>query len=188
MKIQELLESEERTRKPIVYVDMDGVLADLYNYAAELYDVDHYNQMTQDQWEEFFKDSDAYHLFRDLKPFPTANELLRIVKRFAGGYNILSSPLSFDKEGSMKGKSEWLSKNINVTPDKIIFEHDKYKYAVQPDGTPNILIDDYGVNIRKWNAAGGIAIKYQADEDNLDKIVKGLQHADTIIKQMNKDK
>jgi 5'(3')-deoxyribonucleotidase len=188
MKIQELLESKTRSRKPIVYVDMDGVLADLYNYAAELYDVEHYKHMTQAQWEAFFKDSDAYHLFRDIKPFPTANKLLRIVKRFAGGYNILSSPLSFDREGSIKGKREWLANNINVTPDQVIFYHEKYKYAVQPDGTPNILIDDYGVNVRAWNNAGGIAIKYQADEDSLDKVIHGLRRAESMIKQLHKDK
>ena len=173
MKITELLESVEE-RKPIVYVDMDGVLADLYNHAAELHDVDHYNQMTPAQWEEFFKDSDAYHLFRDIEPFSTANELLSIVKNYAGGYRILSSPLNFDREGSMKGKREWLSKHIKVPADKIVFEHDKYKYAVQPNGTPNILIDDYGVNTRAWDEAGGIAIKYQADEDSLDKVVQVL--------------
>ena len=173
MKIVELFEDANKS-KPIVYVDMDGVLADLYNHAAEIHDVDHFNDMTDEQWEAFFRDSDAYHLFRDIKPFSTANELLSIVKNYAGGYRILSSPLSFDREGSMKGKREWLAKHIKVPADKIIFEHDKYKYAVQPDGTPNILIDDYGVNTRAWDQAGGIAIKYQADEDTLDKVTKVL--------------
>jgi len=181
MKITDLFEDIEKSR-PIVYVDMDGVLADLYSHAAELSDVDHYNQMTPDQWEAFFKDSNAYHLFRDINPFPTANQLLKIVKKYAGGYRILSSPLSFDRAGSIKGKREWLSKHINVPADKIIFEHDKYKYAVQPNGTPNSLIDDYGVNTRAWDAAGGIAVKYQADEDTLDKVSKVLE------KVFNKDK
>ncbi len=170
MKISELLLEDTVESKPIVYVDMDGVLADLYNHAAEIHDVDHYNDMTKEEWEAFFRDSDAYHLFRDIDPFPTANKLLNIVKSYAGGYRILSSPLNFDREGSIKGKREWLAKHINVPADKIVFEHDKYKYAVQPDGTPNVLIDDYGVNTRAWDAAGGIAIKYQADEDDLSKV------------------
>lgn len=174
MKITELLESVQE-RKPIVYVDMDGVLADLYSHAAEISNVEHYNQMTPDQWEEFFKDSNAYHLFRDIQPFSTANQLLELVKKYAGGYTILSSPLSFDRAGSIKGKSEWLKKHIKVAPDRVVFEHEKYKYAVQPDGTPNILIDDYGVNTRAWDAAGGTAVKYQADEDNLSKVVSVLQ-------------
>jgi len=159
-----------------VYVDMDGVLADLFNHAGAIHDVEHYSAMTQDQWEEFFKNSNAYELFRDLPVFPSANKLLQMVKDFAGGYTILSSPLSFDKEGSIKGKREWLQKHIHVTPDNIIFEHNKAKYATD-DGHPNILIDDYGVNIRAWGTAGGIPIKYQADEDSLQKVFKALQAA-----------
>ena len=159
-----------------VYVDMDGVLADLFNHAGSIHDVEHYSSMSKDQWEEFFKNSNAYELFRDLPAFPTANKLLQMVKDFAGGYTILSSPLSFDKAGSIKGKREWLNKHIHVSPDNIIFEHDKAKYATA-DGHPNILIDDYGVNIRAWGSAGGIPIKYQADEDSLQKVFKALQAA-----------
>jgi putative chitinase len=173
MKASELKLPEGTT----VYVDMDGVLADLFNHAGSVNDVEHYNQMTQAQWEEFFKNSNAYELFRKLPVFPSANKLLQMVVNYAGGYNILSSPLNFDKAGSIKGKREWLSKHINVPADKIIFEHEKYKYAVNADGTPNVLIDDYGVNIRKWADAGGIAIKYQADEDSLQKVFKALQAA-----------
>lgn len=174
MKITELLEDVQEG-KPIVYVDMDGVLADLYSHAAELSNVDHYNDMTDEQWDQFFKDSNAYELFRDIKPFSTANKLLELVKKYAGGYTILSSPLSFDKAGSIRGKSEWLKKHISVPADKIVFEHDKWHYATQPDGTPNILIDDYGVNTRAWDEHGGVACKYQADEDSLDKVVAVLQ-------------
>jgi predicted chitinase/5'(3')-deoxyribonucleotidase len=159
-----------------VYVDMDGVLADLFNHAGGIHDVEHYSNITKDQWEEFFKNTNAYELFRDLPVFPSANKLLQMVKDFAGGYTILSSPLSFDKAGSIKGKREWLQKHIHVTPDNIIFEHDKAKYATS-DGHPNILIDDYGVNIRAWGTAGGIPIKYQADEDSLQKVFKALQAA-----------
>lgn len=160
-----------------VYVDMDGVLADLFNHVGAIHDVEHYNQMSKEQWETFFKDSNAYELFRDLPAFPSANKLLSIVKDFAGGYKILSSPLNFDKSGSIKGKKEWLKKHIHVPADDWVFEHEKYKYAVNPDGTPNILIDDYGINIRAWEQAGGIAIKYQADEDSLSKVFKELSEA-----------
>lgn len=162
--------------RPIVYVDMDGVLADLFNHVGDIHDVEHYNHMTDQQWEDFFKNTNAYQLFRDLPAFPTANKLLNIVKSMAGGFTILSSPLNFDKEGSIKGKMEWLSKNINVKPNNIIFEKDKQKFAVS-NSIPNILIDDWGVNVRKWRAAGGIAIKYQADENSLDELTAQLKTA-----------
>jgi predicted chitinase/5'(3')-deoxyribonucleotidase len=168
--------SELSLKDITVYVDMDGVLADLFNHAGSIHDVEHYSSMTKDQWEDFFKNSNAYELFRDLPAFPNANKLLQMVKDFAGGYTILSSPLSFDKAGSIKGKQEWLKKHIHVRPDNIIFEHNKAMYATT-NGKPNILIDDYGVNIRAWGSAGGIPIKYQADEDSLQKVFKALQAA-----------
>lgn len=172
------MKASELSLKDItVYVDMDGVLADLFNHVGGLHDVEHYNKMTSQQWEEFFKNSNAYELFKDLPVFPSANKLLQIVTDFAGGYTILSSPLNFDKAGSIKGKREWLQKHIHVPADNQVFDHEKYKYAKGPNGKPNILIDDYGVNIRAWEQAGGIAIKYQADEDSLSKVFQALKAA-----------
>lgn len=152
---------------PKVYVDMDGVLADLFNHVADLHDVEHYNDMSKPQWEAFLQGTDAYHLFSSLPPFPTANALLKMVTDIWGGYRILSSPLGYDPEGSMAGKRDWLKQHIMVPAEGWIFDHDKFKYARQPDGTPNILIDDWNKNILPWNQHGGIGIKYQADEDNL---------------------
>ena len=67
-----------------------------------------------------------------------------------------------------------MHKNIDVLSDGVIFEKDKAKYAVRADGTPNILIDDWGTNVRKWADVGGKAIKYQADENNLDELKEKL--------------
>ena len=63
-----------------------------------------------------------------------------------------------------------------IKPDNVIFEREKYKYAVQPDGTPNVLIDDWKGNTIPWSNHGGVAIKYQADEDSLDKVTNVLQN------------
>lgn len=160
--------------KPVVYVDLDGVLADLYNYAAVIHDVEHYNHMTVEEWKTFFRDSDAYHLFRDIPAFKNLREIVDMVKKYAGDYVILSSPLDFDREGSIKGKKEWLKKNI---PDctNAVFDHEKFKYATQKDGTPNVLIDDYKGNTIPWKEKGGISIKFQNDEDPVSKIEETLQ-------------
>jgi 5'(3')-deoxyribonucleotidase len=176
-------EFEKPSKKFIVYVDMDGVLADLFNHVGKLHNVAHYNEIDSNQWEHFFKNVNAYKLFQELPAFPTANRLLQLVKRYAGGYTILSSPLNFDRAGSIKGKTEWLSEHITVPPDNVIFEHEKYKYATQDNGTPNVLIDDFNRNINAWKSHGGIGIKYQADENNLSTVVNGLRKAMQTIKQ-----
>lgn len=171
MKISEL----SSDRRPTVYLDMDGVICDLFNHVAVIHDVDHYDKMSDEEWDRFLQTSDAYHLFRDLPGFPSNTELLDIISKYADKYRILSSPLRFDKEGSIRGKREWLENHVDVLPEKMIFDHDKWKYAVQSDGTPNILIDDWKVNTKAWEQAGGIAIKFQADEDSLDKVEQALQ-------------
>jgi len=168
---------EVSAQNPTVYVDMDGVLADLFNHVADIHDVEHYNQMSNEQWDEFFKKTNAEELFANLPPFSTANALLAMVRKMAGGYKILSSPLNFDKEGSIRGKRAWLAKHISVPADGYVFEHDKQIYAKGFEGQPNILIDDWGTNIKKWRAAGGIGIKYQADENSLSELKTALAKA-----------
>jgi hypothetical protein len=45
----------------------------------------------------------------------------------------------------------------------------KENYATSSlDGKPNILIDDKPSNIKAWNDKGGIGIRYQANEDDLE--------------------
>lgn len=150
-----------------VYVDLDGVLADLFNHIGKIHDVEHYNEMTKKQWEDFFKETDAYHLFRDLPAFPNIHTLLNLVISMFGEYKILSSPLNFDPPNSIRGKQEWIAKHLDPKPVECIFDHEKYKYAINNDGSPNILIDDFRSNIKQWDKAGGIGIKFQNDENTL---------------------
>ncbi len=45
----------------------------------------------------------------------------------------------------------------------------KENYAIRPlDGKANILIDDKPSNIKAWESKGGIGIRYQANEDDLE--------------------
>lgn len=169
MKINEI------TASTTVFVDMDGVLADLFNHVGKIHDVEHYTNMKKEEWEAFFQDSDAEKLFASLPMFANANELLAMVKEMFGGYKILSSPLNYDKDGSIKGKKEWLQKHIIVPADDWIFDHEKYKYAMNGK-IPNILIDDYRKNIHLWEKAGGIGIKWQNDEDTLDSLKTQLEN------------
>ena len=51
----------------------------------------------------------------------------------------------------------------------LIFTGQKENHAINElDGTPNILIDDKPSNIKRWEAKGGIGIRYQANEDDLE--------------------
>jgi 5'(3')-deoxyribonucleotidase len=146
-----------------IYVDMDGVLADFFGEWARLMDVDHFSQINKkhDIDDALQKIRDTEEFWLNLPMLPQARQLLTLIKKVKGSYNICSSPLADDPK-SEPHKKEWIKKNLSFFPPKNIYiTHNKPAYAKNLDGTPNILIDDYGVNINAWEDAGGIGFKYK---------------------------
>ena len=146
-----------------IYVDMDGVLADFFGEWAKLMKVDHFTKIDQEHdindALQAIRDTDQFWL--ELPLLPQAKQLLTLIKQVKGEYNICSSPLADDPK-SEPHKREWIKKNLSFFPPKNIYiTHNKPQYATQEDGTPNILIDDFGKNITEWEAAGGIGFKYK---------------------------
>jgi hypothetical protein len=166
--------------KPIVYLDMDGVLADFFGGVEKLYGVSHWKELTADKTKDLKKEVidriTGTDFFATLPKFPTADGLIELVKKFTGGtFSINTSPLRGDHENSGKYKKVWISNNIE-TPAEIVVTGRKETYAKdKASGTPNILIDDRPVNIQKWQAAGGYGILYQANRNQLNKVQKGLE-------------
>jgi len=147
--------------KPIVYVDMDGVLADFFGEVARQHEVDYWREIHR-------KDIDIDQVaqqpgfFKRLPIMPNAGHLMSGIIKQCKKFSILSSPLMSDVDRSSEEKSEWLKAHLkNHQPQAVIFDHEKYKYAQQPDETPNILIDDWDTNIKLWQANGGIGILHK---------------------------
>jgi len=165
-----------------VYVDMDGVLADFFTEYAKLAGIKsgNYRDIPPAKTDPTLNKMVGTDFFARLPKFPTADKLIDIVVDVAGGYNICSSPLRGDHEGSEKYKRIWIDEHLNQLPDNIYIVSNKAKYARNPSGMPNVLIDDRGSNISAWEAAGGIGIKYQADEDSLQVILDGLKRAKRV--------
>ena len=147
--------------KSEIYVDMDGVLADFFGEWKKLVGKD-WRELGKDEIEPALKkirDEDKFWL--NIPLTANAKNLLGIIKQVKGDYKILSSPLANDPN-SEPHKREWIEKNLDFfPPTEVIITKDKAKYATNPDGTPNILIDDYGVNIAAWESAGGIGFKHK---------------------------
>jgi hypothetical protein len=159
-----------------IYLDMDGVLADFFAEYAKLAGVTtgSYRDIPPAKVDPTLDKMIGTDFFARLPMFKTVPQLLKLVLSYTDHYNICSSPLRGDNKNSEKHKRVWISKHLNPLPKDIIITGRKPKWATQPDGTPNILIDDRGKNIRDWIAAGGYGIKYQADEDSLETIKMGL--------------
>ena len=152
-------EAEETT--PDVYVDMDGVLVDFFNEWARLVGVKSYRDISKrDIPKALKKIVDTPNFWEDLPTLSGYKELLQTIKAVKGKYRILSSPLANDPNVD-PGKREWVRKHLGFfKPEKVIIDHNKSKYAKKPDGSPNLLIDDFGKNVNAWQSAGGIAIKH----------------------------
>ena len=155
------------SNQPIVYVDMDGVLVDFFGEWANMHGVDNWRDIApllKKQGKTINDALDAIRAKKDfwinLKPETGAKTLLAAIKKHAGEYIILSSPLSNDPNSEPQ-KRAWVKKNLSAFPPKEVIIHKrKQDYATQADGTPNILIDDFSEQVKPWKAAGGIAFKH----------------------------
>jgi hypothetical protein len=183
MRLHEI--SQKNKYQSEVFLDMDGVLADFFaEYAvlAGLPPGSSYRDVPPAKNDPTLNKMVGTDFFYRLPKFGTADALVAMVVRLFGGYSICSSPLRGDHENSGVQKTRWIQQNLNPQPRRILIESRKERHATKPDGTPNILIDDRKDNIIKWEAAGGIGIKYQADENGLDVITAGLRRAVQILK------
>lgn len=169
------LTSKHKTR-PVVYVDMDGVLADFFGEVAREHDVEYWREIHR---QDIGIDQVAREpgFFASLPLMPHAAQLMMGVLALANEYSILSSPLLSDVDGSSEEKANWLNKHLDQhPPQSIVFDHEKYRYACQPNGTPNILIDDFETNIKLWESHGGIGILHKDPQwkDTVKQLAKAL--------------
>ena len=174
----EIAEAPQEENEPIVYIDMDGVLANFFEEWAKLAGIKtgNYKDIPPADIDPTLDKMIGTDFFAQLPKFPTADKLIQMVINFFGSYKILSSPLRNDHANSKMHKIDWIGRKLKIKPTDIIIVGDKTSYAKQADGTPNILIDDLGKNIQRWRSSGGLGIKYQADEDSLSKVQQGLEN------------
>jgi len=154
------LQADELSEASEIYIDMDGVLVDFFGEWTKMQGVKDWKQIKNvGKALQDIRDTEDFWL--NLKPTPNADKLLGLVKEIRGEYNILSAPLADDPRAEPH-KREWIEKNLSAfPPKKVIITVDKAKYATSTGGTPNILIDDFGQNVAKWEAAGGIGFKHK---------------------------
>jgi len=174
-KVDNVFEEKEKG-KPIVYVDMDGVLADFFSEWAKMAGIKsgNWKDIPREDINKTLDRMIGTDFFAQLPKFSTADKLIQMIISHFGSYRILSSPLRNDHENSKRHKIDWIGRKLKIKPEETIISSNKNAYATQSDGTPNILIDDLGKNVQNWMNSGGLGIKYQADEDPLSKVQQWL--------------
>jgi len=166
-----------------VYLDMDGLLVNLFDTVAMGMIGKHYKSLTEAEKEktrqiwrdregaakEFFdKLGGVEKFFADLPSFgPLTKAIIDTVVKEAGGYSICSCPAGIDRKGSEAGKRIWIHKHLNPLPDEMSFVTNKTVNAInKKTGKPNVLIDDFPPYVQAWRNAGGIAIEMRTDSFN----------------------
>jgi len=170
MKIQEL------EQMPHLYLDMDGVQADLFHRMAEIESVPHWDDIP-DQDEAITRLSlkgplEVYQLFRGLNPLLGGQVIIKWLHQNKIPFTVLSAPLRNEPEASKEGKRDWLDEFNPGTSKDAIFTKKKFKYAVT-DGRPNVLVDDFNYYLHSWAEAGGIAVKHS--DATTDHTIKQLE-------------
>jgi hypothetical protein len=174
-----LAELEHTNGRPILYVDMDGVLADFYGPFNKMAGVTSWKDASKDTVSQVLRDiSKKKDFWINLDVLSDVPKLMSAIKTlFNGQYKILSKALAGDKR-VMTQKKQWVQSNLAMQPNETIImpaTADKGMYAKQADGTANILIDDFGYNIKRWRSAGGIGIQHTNGMVN--NTIKQLQSA-----------
>ena len=186
-KWQQLLNEQ---KLPQIYCDMDGVLVDFEAGIVEqlnkdIHDIEETHKDTgklRAALEKLGRDhiiiddvrgkSDASRVVRDymyarvgnnsefwsdLPWMPGGKELWDFISPYRP--HILTSPM---QKGSEIGKAFWIDAQLGGLSEEqeVIMSHEKYKHALNEDGSKNILIDDWSKNTIPWANAGGIAIQH----------------------------
>ena len=125
-------------------------------------DLEKYTETSCEEARSFMYEAleDDVDFWANLPWMPGGQELWEHIRQF--NPRILTSPMDKrGKLGSLEGKRLWLERN-GLLPNirELIFEHDKFEHALDENGEPNVLIDDFMAKIGPWREAGGIGIHH----------------------------
>lgn len=147
-----------------LYFDMDGVLCHFDKRACETWGF----EPNESGW----YDIEAHHwkliehnteFWSHMEWQPGGKELWEATKDMNRW--ILSAYNPAVMKSTIVGKIGWINNQLDI-PDwkaKLVMREDKRHFAVNHDGTRNVLIDDQLKNIQEWAAAGGVGIHHTDD-------------------------
>jgi hypothetical protein len=154
----------ELTRMPHLFLDMDGVQADFFGAWAHMHQVPTYKHIPKP--EEAIDALAAsgpdkvYEFFVNLKPLPGGRRIVNWLNENLVPFTVLSAPLrGAHSTASIEAKRDWLDRHNPGTSQYAIFTSAKEKFALK-NGHPQVLVDDFGKYLIKWDQAGGVAVKH----------------------------
>jgi hypothetical protein len=146
----------------IIYLDIDGVLADFVGGVLSMYKSYSYDEITQPDMaailkispDKFWGQIDMWGgaFWENLQLLPNAKAIMEECQRLAGHVVLLTSP-SLDVN-SRHGKIRWVENHFGRV-DVCFSSHGKHPYA---GGPRTLLVDDFDKNVDAFREAGGAAL------------------------------
>lgn len=156
--------------KPILYLDMDGVLADFERKATEIFGAGWSDEVEKPNWGKL---AEYPHWYRELPPMVDALELYDGCCKFMGDKNQVQILTALPNRAKFARAAEdkiWWAKH-HISPNiRVHFgphAQDKQYHKQHPD---DILIDDKLLNIEQWIEKGGFGIHHIDAESSLYKL------------------
>ena len=149
----------QKPKVSVIYLDMDGVIADFENRYKELYHMVPREAEKHKKFDKFFDEFIATQQFANLDLMPGAGEGLEFLRKANVLTQMLTSSASEKRHDDIsRQKVLWLEKHgITFNPIIVPGKRLKQNYAT-PDA---ILIDDTESVINQWREAGGIGILHK---------------------------
>ena len=144
----------------MIYLDMDGVIADFDKKYIELHGMTPREAEKNKKFDHYFNEFIEQKGFQTLDLLPGATEGLTFLrKHLTVPTQILSSTANEARYDEIsKQKKIWLETHgITFTPNFVPGKRHKWKFAA-PD---KIIIDDTESVINQWKEAGGIGILHK---------------------------
>lgn len=167
MKLKDL-----KTPDYVLYVDLDGVLADLTSYVEKLLGISIRTQSdgnwhNDDEIWDQIRALDGEPNFDQLPMLPDAKELWTFLTAGGRKPHILTAT-GYPEDVNAAKKRKWVAKHLSNT-GKV---HTVLKSKMKAEfAAPNhILIDDRTKSTRPWKQAGGIAIHHKSAAKTIAKL------------------
>jgi len=144
-----------------IYCDMDGVIVDLLKGLRDAlgrsYDPEEWHKNSEEK-KQIIRDHPNFWV--NLPPTIDYGPLWSYIQCF--NPCILTAYAEWDEKDCTEEKWLWNLKHTKVPANRFfcVKRSEKQLFAVNSDGTPNVLIDDYKLNIQEWKAAGGIGVMH----------------------------
>ena len=156
---------------PMLYCDMDGVLADFKKAAEKVTGLpitQWQNTSKRSKWNPILNKKD----FWETLPWTSDGKTLwNYIKKYKP--HILSAYTDVDPN-CISGKKKWARRNLGLGPNRLalVKRSNKQNYAQTGYRSPAVLIDDYKPNVEQFRRRGGIGIHHTSASNSIRELKK----------------